>query len=87
MTAIVKNAGTANAGPIAVRLTVDGDEVGEESIDELAAGKEREIRFDEVRLKKGERKLTATLDPKNTVAESSEDNNERLVTARCQDDD
>ncbi len=83
---VVKNTGPVDAGGFVARLTVDGDNAGEETVDGLEAGKEREVRFDEVRLKKGEHKLAVTLDPKNTVAESDEDNNGRTVTATCRDD-
>ena len=83
---VVKNAGAAKSGPFAVGLTVDGGEAIEESVDGLEAGKEREIRFDEVRLKKGERKLVVTVDQQNTVAESNDENNGRTVTATCRDD-
>ena len=55
--------------------------------DGLEAGKEREVRFDDVRLKKGERTLTALVDAKGAVAESNEDNNELKVTARCAEGD
>ena len=82
---IVKNAGAANAGPFAVRLDADGDTTVDESVDGLEAGKEREVRFGDVRLKKGEHQLAATLDAKNTVAESGEDNNAKTVTAGCRD--
>ena len=53
----------------------------------LEAGDQREVRFDDVRLKQGERKLTATVDPKNAVAEVRDDDNELKVTVRCQADD
>ena len=82
---LVKNAGAANAGSFAVRLTVDGGEAIEEAVDGLEAGKEREIRFGDVRLKKGEHQLAAAADPKNTVAESDEADNDLAVTARCKD--
>ena len=83
---VVKNAGSVKAGGFAVRLDADGDEVSVESVDGLEAGKEREVTFEDVRLKKGEHKLAATLDPKSSVAESNEENNERQVSARCQGD-
>jgi hypothetical protein len=82
---LVKNAGTADAETFTVRLVVD-DAQGtgpEQSVSGLAAGQEREVRFDDVRLKKGERSLTATADAANTVAEAKEDNGELKVTARC----
>ena len=86
VTIVVKNAGAANAESVVVRLAVGGDQVGDETIG-LEAGQEREVKFDDVRLKKGEQKLTVTVDPKGAVAESNEDNNERQVTVRCKSDD
>jgi len=80
---VVKNAGAADVEGFAVRLAVDGGEALEESVDGLEAGKEREVRFGDVRLKKGEHQLAATADPKNTVAESADDNNERTVAVAC----
>jgi hypothetical protein len=85
VTIVVKNAGTANAESVVVRLVVGGDQVGDETIG-LEAGQEREVRFDDVRLRKGEQKLAVTVDPKGAVAESDEANNERQVTVRCQAD-
>jgi CARDB len=87
VTVVVKNSSTGKAEKFAVRLTVDGGEVVEETVAGLEAGQEHEVRFDDVRLKKGERTLTVLADAKGAVAESKEDNNERKVTARCQDDD
>jgi subtilase family serine protease len=69
-----------------VRLDADGDEAGDESVDGLEAGKEREVRFGDVRLKKGEHKLSATLDQKHVVAESNDENNERTAAATCRAD-
>jgi hypothetical protein len=83
VTVVVKNTGTANAESFAVRLDVDGDAAGDESMDVLEAGKEREVRFGDVRLKKGDHKLVATADPKNTVAESKDDNNAQTVPVTC----
>jgi subtilase family serine protease len=84
---VVKNAGAAKAD-FAVRLGVDGndDEAKEKSVDGLDAGQEHQVRFDDVRLKKGERTLLAIADPKNAITEAKEDNNELKVTARCNDD-
>jgi hypothetical protein len=84
---VVKNAGTGKAEKVAVRLTADGGEAVEETVDGLEAGQEREVRFDDVRLKKGEHTLLAVADSTKAIAESKEDNNELKVTARCQDDD
>jgi hypothetical protein len=83
---VVKNAGAA-AGAFALRLVVDGDdEAKEKPVADLEGGQEREVRFDDVRLKQGERTLTAVADAKDALAESKEDNNELKVTARCKDD-
>ena len=85
---VVKNAGIANADAFVVRLQVDGaeDQTAEKSLPGLDAGQEREVRFDGVRLKKGERKLAATADAGKAVAESNEGNNSHEVVARCDDD-
>jgi len=84
---VVKNAGTAEAGAFTVRLTVDAEtgEAVEESVKGLEAGKEREIRFDDVKLKKGDHTLSAVADAENAVAESDEANNALEVGARCRD--
>jgi hypothetical protein len=82
---VVRNVGTADAEKLNLRLVVDdaqGDAV-EKAVNGLEAGQEREVKFDDVRLKKGERTLTATADAKGAVAESNEENNDRKVTARC----
>ena len=86
VSAVVKNAGTSKAGAFAVRLAVDGGESIEASVDGLEAGKGREVKLDDVRLKNGAQKLTVTVDPKGEVAESNEDNNDRQVAAACKDD-
>ena len=89
VTVLVKNEGAASADGFAVRLLVDDDqaEAEEKTVSGLDAGKEQEVRFDDVRLRKGERTLTVATDAKNAVSESKEDNNERKVTATCKEDD
>jgi hypothetical protein len=85
---VVKNEGKAVAGAFVVALTVDNPQgILEEPVSGLEVGQEHEVRFDDVRLKKGTRTLTATADVKKTVAESDEANNARSVTAACKDDD
>ena len=86
---VVKNTGTAGAGAFVVRLAVDGekDQIPDKAVPGLDAGQEREIRFDDVRLKKGEHKLEASADAGKAVAETDEGNNTRTVAARCKDDD
>ena len=85
VTLVVKNQGAASAGSSVARLVVDDDH--EKSIGSLEAGREQEVGFDDVRLKKGERELTATVDAKKTVSESNEDNNDLKITLKCKDDD
>jgi subtilase family serine protease len=83
---LVKNGGDATAGELVVRLVVDNaqDDALERSVSGLEAGKEREVRFDDVRLKQGERQLRVVVDATSAVAESNEDNNDLTVTAGCQ---
>jgi len=92
VTVVIKNAGTADAGPFVVRITVDevqGDDVQAYAVvasaDGVKAGQEREVLFPEVRLKKGQHALAAVADYKLTVAEVSDGNNDREVTVRCSD--
>ena len=80
---VVKNVGTADAESFVVRLAVDAAEAGAESVADLEASDEREVRFEDVRLKKGEWKLAATVDSKGAVAESKDDNNALKVTVGC----
>jgi hypothetical protein len=87
VTAVVKNRGTASAGAFTVSLAVDKEQVADEPVPGLGAGEEREVRFDDIRLKKGERTLTATIDAAKTITESDESNNALTVTAACKDDD
>jgi hypothetical protein len=86
MTVVVKNAGAEKAGAFGVRLAVDGEEVAERPVSGLEAGQEREVRVEDVRLKKGERKLAATVDPMNPLTESTTDNNELKITVQCKGD-
>ena len=85
VTAVVKNDGAANAQGFAVRLTVDGVQVGVKSVAQLDAGDEHEVRFEDVRLKKGEHKLAATTDLKGSGADSKPESDWVKVTVRCQD--
>jgi subtilase family serine protease len=90
VTVVVKNGATTNAGDFLVRLVVDDDDgdLRQKGLDDgLEAGAEREVRFDEVRLKKGPRSLAATADPTIGISESDEGNNTLKVTATCKDDE
>jgi subtilase family serine protease len=82
---VVKNEGKAEAKDFLVRLVVDDDETIEKNVNGLDAGKEQEVRFGSVQLKKGEHELSATADAKETVAESNDGNNTLKVSARCKD--
>jgi len=86
MAVVVKNAGAEKAGAFAVRLAVDGEAVAERPVSGLEAGQEREVRVEDVRLKKGERKVAAIVDPMNPLADSTPDNNELKVTLQCKGD-
>jgi subtilase family serine protease len=82
LTVVIKNGGKGEAGRFAVRLGVDGDN-REATVDRLDAGKEREVSFPNLPLTAGQHTLTAAVDPGQSVSESSDDNNDLRVTARC----
>jgi hypothetical protein len=86
VTVVVKNEGAADAEKLTVRLVVDGveDPALEKSANGIKAGQEQEVRFEDVRLRKGERKLTASVDARGAVSESNETHKGRTVTADCQ---
>jgi hypothetical protein len=83
----VKNAGAEEAKSVSVRLVVDDAQGAaiEQSVASLAAGQEREVRFEDVRLKKGEHQIAASVAGKNKGGDATADNNELKVTARCQE--
>jgi hypothetical protein len=81
----VKNNGPGAAASHVVRLEV-GDDETEKTLAALDGGKELDVRFDEVQFKKGQNRVTVTVDAKKTVAESDENNNERKLTVNCRDD-
>jgi subtilase family serine protease len=89
VTVTVKNGGNADAGSFVVSLSEDLADValGEQTVDGLKIGQEREVRFEGVRLKKGTQKIEAYADYREKVSESSKDNNGLMVTASCKDDD
>lgn len=87
ISAIVRNSGVRDADTFLVRLVVDGNqgEAVERSVGGLKDGKEQEVRFGDVRLKKGDHALVVTVDQKNGVTESNEGNNMLDITASCSD--
>jgi hypothetical protein len=87
VTVAFKNTSSARADGTVVRLRVDDStaDVLEQSVPGLEIGQEREVRFGDVRLKKGEHQLVATVAGKGTADASNADNDALKVTARCVD--
>jgi hypothetical protein len=85
---VVKNQGNAPAGGFLVRLTVDtgSDPPRVASLPGLAPGAEQTAGMGIVNLQKGQHALTASVDAKNQVAESDEDDNKKAVNVTCQDE-
>jgi hypothetical protein len=83
VTVAIQNRGTGSVGSFTVRLTVDGDPAGEQTVDGLQAGQERQVTFNGVDLKKGSHTLTARVDSKSGVAETDEDNNRLRKEIDC----
>jgi hypothetical protein len=82
----VQNRGSAGAGSFTVRLAVDGDPASEVAVDGLQAGRERQVSFNGVSLKKGQHTLQASVDSKNGVVETDEDNNQLSKDVNCKDE-
>jgi hypothetical protein len=81
---LVKNQGKAKADGFTVRLAVDGAKDGsEQSIKGLDAGQEREVKFGDVKLKKGQHTLVATVDPDKDDGEADGSNNSITVKVTC----
>ncbi len=89
VTVRVHNQGTANAGQFTVALLVDGDQEdgGQETVQSLGSGQQRDVRFDDVRLKKGTHQLTVKVDSESKVTESNEDNNQLDFSVTCRDEE
>ena len=85
MTVVVKNGGGTDAGAFGVRLRVDDDDAFDATVDALKAGQEREVKFENVQLKKGQHTFKAVADPDHAVSESKDNNNELRIGARCTD--
>lgn len=92
VTVAIKNDGAAAAMNFIVRVLVDPEDDDaeertlEKSVLTLDPGNDLDVRFDDVRLKKGEHTLAATVDARKTIAESKEDNNELKVPVKCKDE-
>jgi hypothetical protein len=83
----IKNQGDADAAGFALSLLVgdDEDEVVKRSLTALAKGQQREVVFEDVKLKKGSHQLTVLVDVEDKVAESNESNNQLGQTVSCKD--
>jgi hypothetical protein len=87
VTVAIRNDGDNAATSIAVRLVIDDDDDGSlRTVSSLDPGKETNVEFNRVELKKGQRQLTAAVDPQKLIAESSEDNSELKISVRCKDE-
>jgi hypothetical protein len=84
---VVKNDGDMAAPGFVVRLRIDDGDEAELTVAPLEAGKELTLAFNDVRLKKGERRLEVAADSKKAVAEPDDLNNERVMIVRCEEDD
>jgi hypothetical protein len=89
VTVVVKNEGGADAAAFAVVLLVEGDQDdgGKKDVQSLVKGAETTVRFEETRLKKGKHELKIRVDSDETIAESSESNNELAQEVRCKEED
>lgn len=89
VTVRVNNQGTANAGQFTVVLLVDGDQEdgGQETVQSLGSAQQRDVQFDDVRLRKGTHQLTVKVDSENRIGESNEDNNQLDFSVSCSEED
>jgi subtilase family serine protease len=86
---VIKNQGSTPAGGFLVELVVDnGSEPPRGAgVPGLAAGAEYTAGIGTVTLQKGQHSLTASVDGRNQVAESDEDDNKKTVNVTCKDED
>jgi hypothetical protein len=77
----VKNQGTARLQDLILSLEVDGDDARDKSLGSLDAGKDATVEFADVQLKKGDRKLTASVTPKGADKPAAEE----TETVDCDD--
>jgi subtilase family serine protease len=80
-----KNQGGSGAGSVSLRLEIEDDDAMNRSISSIEAGASATVAF-EVQLKKGDHKLTATVDRSDSVDESDDDNNRKTITVSCRDE-
>jgi subtilase family serine protease len=81
----VKNSGEADAGTFTVWVseTTADVELGKREVAGLKAGQEQELRFEDVKLKKGPHTIAALADLNNRVSEQDENNNQLEIGASC----
>lgn len=75
VTAAVRNAGSADSGPVTVRFTDDGQPFGERVVYGLAAGASTSTSVSWTPSGRGEHELVVTVDPADMVDEEVEANN------------
>jgi subtilase family serine protease len=85
---VVKNQGNAPAGGFLVQLVVDNgsDPPRGAGVPGLAAGAEYTAGIGIVNLNQGQHALTASVDAKNQVAESDEDDNKKTANITCKEE-
>jgi subtilase family serine protease len=85
VTVVLGNQGTGSPTGFAVGLGIDGDGgAGKKPVTgPVEPGKEVVVVFENIRLRAGERQLTAIVDVNKTIDEPREDNNELKVAVRC----
>lgn len=84
----IKNQATAATGEFTVRMIVDGhdSDAVDQSVPSLAGGASTEIRFENLKLKKGEHTVGVTADAKNGITETLENNNTSSATVQCKNE-
>jgi subtilase family serine protease len=89
VTLTIKNQGSADIPGFTTRLAIDSenDAAIDQSISGVAAGSSADLKFENVKMKKGEHSLSATADVRNVIAETREDNNTLAATVKCKSED
>lgn len=79
-TATMTNTGAGTAAGATLQLLVDGAVVSTSTAGDLAPGASRSVSFAGMKLAKGTHTVTVVCDPGNTVRESNEADNKRVIT-------
>ncbi|CAD6493704.1 MAG: Outer membrane protein assembly factor BamB [Candidatus Argoarchaeum ethanivorans] len=72
----VKNTGTVDAGSFSISLAIDGTQMPEQTVTQLAEGETTELEYAWMPTELGTHLLSATVDTGNDVSESNETNND-----------